>query len=105
MIRNAYKVIVGGSPIQQNLFLILVVVLLVFPLVVALLAVPRLIRASRKLRRVESIGQGYCPECRYDLTGGIEANCQECGYEFSKQERRRLDGIAPGLAKKRERGE
>lgn|GEM_PF-3966011 len=75
------------------------------PFVLALMYVPRLIRTSRKLSRVEHVGRGRCPECGYDQAGGVQSTCQECGYAFTEQELQRLNNIAPGLRRKRELSE
>jgi len=61
-------------------------------------------RAGRRLQQVERIGQGKCPSCGYDLMGRITDFCPECGHRFTAHERKRLDGIAVGLKRMRERG-
>lgn len=59
--------------------------------------------AGRRLQRVMRVSRGECPACGYSVAGKVGKSCAECGYSFTSQERRRLEGVYLGLARMRRR--
>jgi rubrerythrin len=58
-------------------------------------------QATKKLKAVKRLSEGYCPQCKYDFAGKANPECPECGYKLAPREYEMVESIQPVLRKTR----